>query len=78
MFTADGRKFLVEKPLREWEERLPEKHFLRIHRQAIVNLEQVEHLEPWFNRTFQVRLKNLKEPLAVSRRYAVKLKNRFV
>lgn len=77
-FAVDGRKFLVEKPLREWEERLPEKYFLRIHRQAIVNLEQVEHLEPWFNRTFQVRLKTSKEPLAVSRRYAVKLKNRFV
>ena len=77
-FTIDGRKFLIEKPLREWEERLPEKHFLRIHRQAIVNLDQVEHLEPWFNRTFQVRLKTSKEPLAVSRRYAVKLKNRFV
>jgi two-component system LytT family response regulator len=77
-FTIDGRKLLIEKPLREWEDRLPEKHFLRIHRQAIVNLDQVEHLEPWFNRTFQVRLKTLKEPLAVSRRYAVKLKNRFV
>lgn len=78
VFTLDGRKLLIEKPLREWEERLPEKHFLRIHRQAIVNLEQIEHLEPWFNRTFQLRLKGLKEPLTVSRRYAVKLKNKFV
>lgn len=78
VFTRDKRKYLVEKPLREWEERLPEKHFLRIHRQAIVNLEEIEHLEPWFNRTFQVRLKGLREPLTVSRRYAVKLKNKFV
>lgn len=78
VFTRDKRKYLVEKPLREWEERLPEKHFLRIHRQAIVNLEEIEHLEPWFNRTFQVRLKGLSEPLTVSRRYAVKLKNKFV
>jgi two-component system LytT family response regulator len=78
VFTRDKRKYLVEKPLREWEERLPEKHFLRIHRQAIVNLEEIEHLEPWFNRTFQVRLKGLGEPLTVSRRYAVKLKNKFV
>lgn len=77
VFTADKRNFLIEKPLREWEERLPEKHFLRVHRQTIVNLEEVSHLEPWFNRTFQVRMKNFSEPLAVSRRYAVKLKNRF-
>lgn len=77
VYTSDGRKFMVEKSLREWEERLPEKHFLRIHRQTMVNLEAIEHLEPWFNRTFQVRLKGAGKTLAVSRRYAVKLKNKF-
>jgi len=77
VFTVDKRKFLLEKPLREWEERLPAKHFLRIHRQTIINLEEIEEIETWFNRTFQVRLKNFRSPLAVSRRYAVKLKNRF-
>lgn len=77
VFTIDRRKFLIEKPLREWETRLPEKHFLRIHRQTIINLEEVEEIETWFNRTFQVRLKKFTEPLAVSRRYAVKLKSKF-
>jgi two-component system, LytTR family, response regulator len=77
VFTVDKRKFLLEKPLREWEERLPEKHFLRIHRQTIINLEEIEEIETWFNRTFQVRLKNFRAPLAVSRRYAVKLKSKF-
>ena len=77
IFTASGKKFLIEKPLREWEERLPEKDFLRIHRQTIINLEQIEEIENWFNRTFQVRLKNFRETLAVSRRYAVKLKSKF-
>lgn len=77
VFTSDGRKFLLEKPLREWEIRLPEKHFLRIHRQTIINLAEIVEIENWFNRTFQVRLKNFREPLAISRRYAVKLKNRF-
>lgn len=77
VYTGDGRKFMVEKSLREWEARLPEKHFLRVHRQTIVNLEEIEHLEPWFNRTFQVRLKGAGKTLAVSRRYAVKLKNKF-
>jgi two-component system, LytTR family, response regulator len=77
VFTVDKRKFLLEKSLREWEARLPEKHFLRIHRQAIVNLEEIEEIETWFNRTFQVRLKNFPAPLSVSRRYAVKLKSKF-
>lgn len=77
IFTVQSKKYLIEKPLREWEERLPEKHFLRIHRQTIINLEEIENIETWFNRTFQVRLKNSPAPLAVSRRYAVKLKNKF-
>ena len=77
VFTIDGQKFLIEKPLREWEKRLPEKRFLRIHRQTIINLEEVEEIETWFNRTFQVRLKKFPQPLAVSRRYAVKLKSKF-
>lgn len=77
VFTIDRRKFLLEKSLREWEARLPEKHFLRIHRQTIINLEEIEEIETWFNRTFQVRLKNCPETLAVSRRYAVRLKSKF-
>jgi two-component system, LytTR family, response regulator len=77
VFTTDKRKFLLEKSLREWEQRLPEKHFLRIHRQTIINLEEIEEIETWFNRTFQVRLKNFRAPLAVSRRYAVKLRSKF-
>jgi two-component system LytT family response regulator len=77
IWTIDKRKLLLEKSLREWEERLPEKHFLRIHRQTIINLEEIEHIESWFNRTFQIRLKNYRENFPVSRRYSVKLKNRF-
>ncbi len=77
IFTIDKRKFLLEKSLREWEARLPEKHFLRIHRQTIINLEEIVEIETWFNRTFQVRLKSFGAPLAVSRRYAVRLKSKF-
>jgi len=77
VLTTDKRKFLLEKPLREWEARLPEKHFLRVHRQTIINLEEIEEIETWFNRTFQVRLKNFAAPVAVSRRYAVRLKSKF-
>lgn len=77
IFTLRGEKFLLEKPLREWEERLPEKHFARIHRSTIVNLNEIDGIETWFNRSIAIRLKNLNEPFPVSRRYAAKLKERF-
>jgi two-component system, LytTR family, response regulator len=75
--TSDGQKTLVMKSLKEWEERLPENYFTRIHRSTIINLEYIEHLDGWFNRSYQVQLRHLKEPIVMSRRYAAKLKLKF-
>ncbi len=75
--TDGGRKFLLEKPLREWEERLPEKCFTRIHRSTIINLEEIERIETLFNRTMEVSLKNYDQSFSVSRRFTAKLKEKF-
>jgi two-component system LytT family response regulator len=75
--TTDGKKALVLKALNEWEERLPEKHFVRIHRSSIVNIEYVERIEKWFNYSYQVHLRGASEPLTMSRRYAAKLKGKL-
>jgi two-component system, LytTR family, response regulator len=73
----DGPKSMVLKPLKEWEERLPEKHFTRIHRSSIINLDYVEKVESWFNRSYRIHLQRVKEPLIMSRRYAARLKTKF-
>ena len=77
IFTDDGRQHLVAKTLKEWEFRLPEKYFVRIHRSTIVNLEFIEKVETWFSRSYQIYLRDIKEPLIVSRRYASQLKSKF-
>jgi two-component system LytT family response regulator len=77
LLTADGQKSLVLKPLKEWEERLPEKQFTRIHRSTIINLEYVERVESWFNRSYRIHLRRVAEPLVMSRRYAARLKLKF-
>ena len=77
LVTTDGKVALILKSLKEWEERLPEKHFTRIHRSTIINLEYVERIESWFNRSWQIHLRYLNEPLLVSRRYAAQLKQKF-
>jgi len=77
VFMDDGKKHLITKPLKEWEDRLPEKHFVRIHRSNIVNLEFIERVETWFSRSYQIYLRDIKEPLTVSRRYAAQLKLKF-
>ncbi|HND18906.1 MAG TPA: LytTR family DNA-binding domain-containing protein [Acidobacteriota bacterium] len=77
IFTLDGRRLMVLKPLREWEERLPDQYFARIHRSAIINLEFVEHIENWSHRACRVFLRNMAEPLVISRRYVTRLKLKF-
>ncbi len=65
------------KSLREWEQRLPDRQFVRIHRSAIVNLEYVERLEPWSHASQHVYLRGLPEPLTMSRRFGARLRDRF-
>jgi two-component system, LytTR family, response regulator len=70
-------KGLTSKPMNEWEERLPENHFIRIHRTSIINLNYVQKVEEWFNNSFRVYLNGKTEPLLISRRYASKLKEKM-
>ena len=77
IYLLGGKKLLVLKPMVEWEERLTPKHFVRIHRSTIVNLECVEKVEKWFNASYRVYIQNIHDPFQMSRRYASKLKERF-
>lgn len=77
VLTSDGKRRLVHKSLKEWEHRLPENFFLRIHRSTIVNMEHVRRLEPWSNYSYLVYVEGLDEPLVMSRRYAGKAKDRL-
>jgi two-component system LytT family response regulator len=72
-----GEKTLVLKPLNEWEERLPEKHFARIHRSTIINIEFVERVEKSFNYSYEVYLRGAGGPFTMSRRYAARLKDKM-
>jgi two-component system LytT family response regulator len=65
------------KSLREWEQRLPDRQFVRIHRSTIVNLEYVERLEPGQQASQRVYLRGSKEPVTMSRRYGARLRDRF-
>ncbi|MGE5399871.1 MAG: LytR/AlgR family response regulator transcription factor [Ignavibacteriales bacterium] len=74
VYTNKGDKFLVRKLLKEWEEILPDKSFIRIHRSTIINLNYVQKVEKWFNNAYVVYLQNIKESFSISRRYAMSLK----
>jgi len=73
--TIEGKHCLVLKTLKQWQEELPDNNFVRIHRSSIVNIEHVDHIEKKSNTCHRAFLKNISEPLEVSRRYAKKLKS---
>ena len=75
IYAEDNKKALLHQSLNVWENRLPEKQFLRIHRSTIINLEFIERIEKKLNFSFYVYLRGLTEPFVISRRYASKLKN---
>ena len=77
ILTNNKTKGLVLKSMREWESRLPDNYFVRIHRNTIINLEFIDHVEDWFNYSYQIHMKGLEPPVVMSRRYAVKLKDRM-
>jgi two-component system LytT family response regulator len=78
LFYADKPRALVSKTLQEWEDLLPEHHFVRIHRSVIVNFEYVEKVRKCKNYTQEVFVRGIEKPFVMSRRYAVKLKHLLV
>jgi len=71
---ADRKKDLISKTLQEWQDILPEKYFIRIHRSTIVNCEYVEEVKRCKNYSQRVFLRDVEEPFVMSRRYAFKLR----
>jgi two-component system LytT family response regulator len=77
VFTVDGHKWTMLHPIKAWEQRLPRVQFVRTHRSCIINLDHVERVEALCRDTYQVFLRDRSEPLPISRRCAIALKNRF-
>ncbi|RKH37176.1 LytR/AlgR family response regulator transcription factor [Corallococcus sicarius] len=75
--SADGQRTLSPRPLKEWEARLPEKSFARIHRSALVNVAFVERVERGPGGGGEVFVRGLREALPLSRGHAASLRSRF-
>lgn len=77
VFLTGERHFLFRRLLKEWEESLPAKGFLRIHRSAIINAQMITSIEKQNNGTYCIFLKDFKEPIFSSIRYSHKLREKI-
>jgi two-component system, LytTR family, response regulator len=74
----EGEQLLVRKTMKSWESILPPAHFIRIHRQDIVNVTHAVRLERASESTSRLYLADVAAPLAVSYRYLAGLRARLV
>lgn len=59
--------YVMPMNITEFCSRLPESHFFRCHRSFCVNISKIREIEPWFNNTYILRLRDLDFEVPVSR-----------
>ena len=59
--------YVMSMAITEFCSRLPEQLFFRCHRSYCVNLSKIREIEPWFNNTYLVKLRDLDAQVPVSR-----------
>lgn len=74
VFTNDGKKILIKKTIKSWENILPEKTFIRAHRNILINTNFIDKIEPWFNGALIAKIKNYPEMIKFSKRYSQQVK----
>lgn len=71
LHTKNGT-FLLRETMNNMEEKLNPEKFTRIHRSSIVNISQIQEMQPWSHGDYVVILKN-GEKINMSRRYKDRL-----
>ena len=73
----DGSQMLVRRTLKSWEDVLPPKNFLRVHRTTVVNLERVVCYDRPARRAITLGLAGRADPVSVSRDSTTEVKARL-
>jgi two-component system, LytTR family, response regulator len=68
----NGKHYLLRETISGLEGQLDPKQFLRIHRSAIVKIDKIKELQPWFHGEYRIILENGKQ-LTLSRNYRANL-----
>ena len=71
------KSILSKCSLKKWELILPKKHFLRVHRSSIVNLNYIDNIEKMDNNTYEVKINGIEQNVNMSRRCAKTILEKF-
>ena len=76
--TTQMKDYLVLRTMNEWEERLPENSFCRIHRSHIINFNFIEKTHKLSSNSADIYLKGFEEPFKVSKNYYQRMKQKYL
>ena len=74
---SDDKKFILRKPMKYWETRLPSEKFLRVHKQTIVNIDYIESVEAISSNRYNLKIRSLAEEVEVSQRFSKVIRDLF-
>ena len=74
---TDMKNILLRETLDDWENKLPEKYFIRIHRSTIINKNYITSIQKEGKSCLTIQLSNESGNFTVSKRYLSKVKNRL-
>ena len=63
--------------MNSWEHKLKDLNFFRCHRSYIVNVDKIIEITPWFNDTYNLKLKDISDSIYSSKSFTRRLKSRF-
>ncbi|MCH4889101.1 response regulator transcription factor [Acidaminobacter sp. JC074] len=75
MVKTRNDEYISSSTLQEFEKKLFDGNFFRCHRSYLINVSFITHIEPWFNRTYQVDLEGIEEKIPISRNYVQNFKD---
>lgn len=74
--ATNKQKYQTKKTLAWIVKRLPDQLFMQVHRSAIVNIEDIQEIQPWFNHTLLLIMSN-GDRIQVGRSYRKDLNERL-
>lgn len=76
VLLVDGGRLLVRRTLAKWEEFLPTRHFMRVHRTAFVNVRTIVSLAPLDRHVLLVTVQGAAEPVRARRELLPEIEQR--
>ena len=72
-----GARYVVRETMKSWEQRLPDDHFVRVHRHVIIGLAHYRAAEVVSSGTSHLKLEGIQAPVPASYRYLPQLRRRL-